>query len=103
MKAGRQETQIDPKVKCLRPIFEGSASGMRNFRGHIPVHLRYGLMTRDHPKGDLVDGLQRPSFQGTLPSKLRGSDYYPGGFTFPLNAPAFAGRTKIEFQKVPFF
>ena len=31
---------------CLRPTDGGSASGAREFRGHLWVHLRYGPVTR---------------------------------------------------------
>lgn len=35
---------------CLRPTVAGSASGNSHFRGHLCVHLRYGPVTRSHPK-----------------------------------------------------
>jgi len=43
---------------CLRPSVAGSALGSTHFRGHLRVHFRYGPVTRDLPKGDLVDRLQ---------------------------------------------
>ena len=48
---------------------------------------------------DLVDGLQSPKSSSTLPSKLLGSDSYPGGPFFPLNTPALDGRTKFVLQR----
>jgi len=42
---------------CLRPTAVGSALGSRLSRPHC-VHCCYGPVTRDLPKGDLVDGLQ---------------------------------------------
>ena len=58
---------------CLRPTVAGSALGATHFRGHIRVHCRYGPVTRDLPKGDLVDRLQSLRFPSTLLSKLRGA------------------------------
>ncbi len=43
---------------CLRLYVAGSALGSTHFRGHLRVHRRYGPVTRNLPKGDLVDGLQ---------------------------------------------
>jgi hypothetical protein len=57
----------------LRPSDAGSALGSIHYRGHIRVHCRYGPVTRDLPKGDLVDRLQDSWFPVTLLSKLRGS------------------------------
>jgi hypothetical protein len=62
------------------------------------VRLRYGLVTRRYPSDSVVGRLQNPGFPtAILLPKLRGSDSYPGGTDFPLNAPAFAGRTTYSF------
>ena len=58
---------------CLHPTVAGSALGATHFRGHIHVHCRYGPVTRNLPKGDLVDRLQDLGFPATLLSELRGS------------------------------
>ena len=58
--------------------FLGARPPGTEFRGHISVHLHYGLVTRRRPFNDVVDGLQRPGFPGALPSKLRGSVFFPG-------------------------
>src|SRR5215471_1323406 len=68
---------------CLRPPEAGSALGSTTFRGHICVYCRYGPVTRNLPKGDLVDGLQDfeilvSRHPAILPSKLQGSDLAPG-------------------------
>jgi hypothetical protein len=47
---------------CLHPTDAGSALGSIHFRGHMRVHCRYGPVTRDLPKGDLVDRLQNFGF-----------------------------------------
>ena len=47
---------------CLRHPVAGSALGSTHFRGHLRVHCRYGPVTRDLPKEDLVDGLQGLGF-----------------------------------------
>jgi hypothetical protein len=43
---------------CLPPSVAGSALGSTHFRGHLRVYFRYGPVTRNLPKGDLVDRLQ---------------------------------------------
>ena len=43
---------------CLRPTDAGSASGASNFRGHLCVHSRYGLVTRSLPSDGCVNRLQ---------------------------------------------
>ena len=78
------------------------------FRGHICVHFRYGPMAHCHPKDDLVDRLQRFSFLPPCYPSYEASDFCPGGTLFPLNTPAFAGRTTARavfphaaFTKIP--
>ena len=56
--------------------------GLRIFKLSRPplVRLRYGLVTRRHPKDGFVGRLQNPGFPNAiLLPKLRGSDSYPGG------------------------
>ena len=78
---------------CLRRTVGGSASGATHFRGHLCVHFGYGPMAHCHPKEDLVDRLQRFSFLPPCYPSYEASDFCPGGTLFPLNTPAFAGRT----------
>src|SRR5580700_6804326 len=47
-----------PAPCCLHPPVTGSAPGASHLRGHLCVRLRYGPVTRSHPYGDVVDGLQ---------------------------------------------
>src|SRR5262249_28791308 len=79
---------------CLRPTAVGSALGSHLSRPHC-VHCCYGPVTRDLPKGDLVDGLQdlgdfghprHPAIQttGLLP--------LPWQVDLLLNTPVFTGR-----------
>src|SRR5215475_12896015 len=68
---------------CLRPSVAGSALRSSHFRGHLCVYCRYGPVTRNLPRGDLVDGLQNfeilvSHHPAILPSKLQGSDFCPG-------------------------
>src|SRR5262245_66692112 len=51
---------------------------VKHFRGHIYVHCRYGPVTRDLPKGDLVDRLQDFGFPPPCYPNYRASDFYPG-------------------------
>src|SRR5262249_24712073 len=78
---------------CLRPPVVGSASGIKCFRGHLCVRLRCGPVTRNRPYVDSVDGLQVIGFPPPCHPSYKASGFYLGGTHFPLNAPAFAGRT----------
>ena len=69
--AGRQvlpaiDTEPPPSFVC------GLGSRIHLFSRLLRVHSHYGPVTRNLPKGDLVDGLQSSRFPSTLPSKLRG-------------------------------
>ena len=63
---------------CLRPRVAGSAFGI-HCRGHLCVHSRYGPMTRNLPKGDLVDRLQKFGFSPPCYPSYGAPDSYPGG------------------------
>ena len=66
---------------CLRPSVAGSALGPSHFRGHICVYCRYGPVTRNLPKGDLVDGLsglRELSFPPSCHPNYRAPDFCPG-------------------------
>ena len=80
---------------CLRPIAGGSASGIHHFRGHLCVYFHYGPMTRNHPVDGFVDRLQEFSSPPSCYPSYEASDFCLGGTQdcFPLNMPAFAGRT----------
>ena len=77
---------------CLRPRVAGSAFGI-HCRGHLCVHSRYGPMTRNLPKGDLVDRLQKFGFPPPGYPSYGAPDSFPGGICLPLNRPALAGHT----------
>jgi hypothetical protein len=55
-------SQSTIRPAAFAPSVAGSASGDAHFRGHSCVRLRYGPVTRRHPKEDAVDGLQKCSF-----------------------------------------
>ena len=65
---------------CLRPSVAGSALGFTHFRGHLRVHFHYGPVTRDLPKGDLVDRLQSLGFPPPCYPSYGAPDFYPGRF-----------------------
>jgi hypothetical protein len=50
-------------------------------------------MARNHPKDGFVDRLQKFGFPPSCYPSYKASDFYLGGFSLPLNTPAFAGRT----------
>ena len=54
---------------------------------------RYGPMTRNLPKGDLVDRLQKFGFPPPGYPSYGAPDSFPGGICLPLNRPALAGHT----------
>ena len=54
---------------------------------------RYGPMTRNLPKGDLVDRLQKIGFPPPCYPSYGAPDSCPGGICLPLNRPALAGHT----------
>ena len=56
---------------CLRPTDGGSASGAREFRGHLWVHLRYGPVTRS-PSFMMALSVGFDSFPPRMRPKLRG-------------------------------
>src|SRR5262245_41060860 len=64
----------------MLPLPSGSGLGpqIKQFRGHIYVHCRYGPVTRNLPKGDLVDRLQDFGFPPPCYPNYRASDFYPG-------------------------
>ena len=66
---------------CLRPTVAGSALGSTHFRGHFRVHCRYGPVTRDLPKGDLVDRLQDLGFPPPCYPNYGAPDFCPGRST----------------------
>jgi len=68
----------------MLPSPYGSGLGPRiyAFRGHICVHCRYGPVTRNLPKGDLVDGLQDFEILGWDRDRARLA--VGEGFPFPL-------------------
>ena len=58
------------------PSDDGLGPRILHFRGYICVYCCYGPVTRNLPRGDLVDGLsglRGLSFPAILPSKLQGS------------------------------
>ena len=65
---------------CLHPTVAGSVLGSTHFRGHFHVHCRYGPVTRDLPKGDLVDRLQDLGFPPPCYPNYGAPDCCPGGF-----------------------
>ena len=65
----------------LRPSDAGSALGSIHYRGHIRVHCRYGPVTRDLPKGDLVDRLQDLGFPSPCYPSYGAPDSCPGRST----------------------
>ena len=65
----------------LRPSDAGSALGSIHYRGHIRVHCRYGPVTRDLPKGDLVDRLQDLGFPSPCYPSYGAPDCCPGRST----------------------
>jgi hypothetical protein len=81
---------------CLHPTETGSASGASAFRGHLCVRLRCGPVTRCHPYDGVVDGLQVIGFPSPCHPSCKASGFCLGGIHFPLNAPAFAGRTSVR-------
>jgi transposase IS116/IS110/IS902 family protein len=78
---------------CLRPPVVGSASGITCFRRHLCVRLRCGPVTRHRPYVDSVDGASGHWFPSSCHPSYKASGSCLGGTHFPLNAPAFAGRT----------
>jgi hypothetical protein len=72
------------------PFGSGLGPRVYTFRGHIYVHCRYGPVTRNLPKGDLVDGLQDFEILGLPPSR------YPAIRTTGLLTFALAGLTPAE-------
>ena len=65
----------------------------KHFRGHLCVHFHYSPMARHHPKDDAVNRFQKFGFPPSCYPSYEASDFYLGGFVFPLNTPAFAGHT----------
>ena len=66
---------------CLRPRVAGSAFGI-HCRGHLCVHSRYGPMTRNLPKGDLVDRFQKFGFPRPCDPSYGAPDYItPAGLS----------------------
>jgi hypothetical protein len=65
---------------CLRPSVAGSALGLTHFRGHLRVYFRYGPVTRNPPKGDLVDRLQSLGFPPPCYPNYGAPDFCPGRF-----------------------
>src|SRR5271166_3262470 len=74
---------------CLRPSVAGSALGSTHFRRHLRVHFRHGPVTRDLPKGDLVDRLQSLG----CPLRLLPAGAVAGWGLHPLESAAFSRRT----------
>ncbi len=61
------------------------------------VHGCYGPVTRSPPLEWLCQQTPDSSFPPCLLSKLRGSDFFPGGLpSSPLNIPALPGRAKCR-------
>jgi hypothetical protein len=79
----------------LLPSPDQRGLGLRilSCRGHFWVHSRYGPVTRSPSRGWFCRLASSVSFPPRRQPKLRGSDSCPGGTHFPLNMPAFAGRT----------
>jgi hypothetical protein len=65
---------------CLHPTVAGSAFGSIHFRGHMRVYFRYGPVTRDPPKGDLVDRLQSLGCPPPCYPNYGAPDFCPGRF-----------------------
>src|ERR1700693_627708 len=65
---------------CLRPSVAGSALGATHFRGHLRVYFRYGPVTRNLPKGDLVDRLQSLGFPPPCYPNYGAPGFCPGRF-----------------------
>jgi len=64
------------------------------------VHGRYGPVTRSPPFRWLCQQTPDSSFPPCLLSKLRGSDFFPGGLpSSPLNISALPGRAKCRRSK----
>jgi hypothetical protein len=82
----------DPRC-CLHPTETDSASGASAFRGYLCIRLRCGPVTRNRAFDDSVDGLQVIGFPPPCHPSCKASGFCLGGIHFPLNAPAFAGRT----------
>lgn len=89
-------------VPCsLRHRHIGSASGSSSFEARL---RSVGIAARrlaHRPKDGFVDGLQVTRFPSCLPSKLRGFWLLPRWDCLPLNAPAFAGRTRRDVVATP--
>ncbi len=62
---------------CLRATTVRSASGLSHFRGHLCVRLRYRLGTRSPSRRWLCQWASGHRFPSSLPSKLRGSGFFP--------------------------
>src|SRR5215813_15535026 len=82
------------------PFGSGLGPRVYAFRGHIYVHCRYGPVTRNPPKGDLVDGLQDFEILGLPPSR------YPairttGLLTFALAGLSPAEHTSLTWSQLP--
>ena len=63
------------------PLRCGLGPRVKHFRGHIYVHCRYGPVTRNPPKGDLVDRLQDFGFPRSCYPNYRAPDFCPGRCT----------------------
>jgi hypothetical protein len=71
-------------------------------RDHLCVRLRCGPVTRSRPFDDPVNGLQVIGFPPPCHPSYKASGFCLGGIHFPLNAPAFAGRTPRTNQNEPY-
>src|ERR1700720_2728504 len=62
------------------PFVCGLGSRVHLFSRPLRVHSHYGPVTRDLPKGDLVDGLQSLGFPPPCHPSYGASDFCPGRF-----------------------
>src|SRR5262245_16066875 len=65
--------------RAMQPSPYSCGLGLRGYclSGPPRVHLCYGPATRTHPKGEVVEGLQRRRSPSGLPSQLRGFRFLP--------------------------
>jgi hypothetical protein len=84
----------------MLPSPYGSGLGPRisAFRGHLCVHCRYGPVTRNLPKGDLVDGLQDVGTLTTRHPAIRTT----GLLTFALAGLSPAEHTSSYWSQLPY-
>src|SRR5262249_33549608 len=82
------------------PFGSGLGPRIYTFRGHICVYCRYGPVTRNLPKEDLVDGLQ--DFVIWFPASRYPAIQTTGLLTLALAGLSPAEHTSLTWSQLPY-